>query len=374
MEQGVRTALDILPQVTDHPTTLSRVLEKHRGERHIIVLQDYPDPDAIACAMAHRLISAKFDITNDIVYGGQISHQQNRALVKMFSVAMLSAKDDVNLSAYQGSVFVDGQGTNSALTARLKSAKVPLIAVIDHHERQDQLLAAEFIDIRHAGAASTIYTDYLQQGIVELDRNRREHVVVATALMHGIMTDTDQFVRASEEDFAAAAFLSRYHDPGNLLDIMKQARSRLTMDTIQRALQDRILRENFSIAGIGYVRAAERDAIPQAADFLLTEENVHTAIVYGLVVGEQDGQRTETVIGSLRTTKLTLDPDQFIKESFGHNPEGQFFGGGRSEAGGFEIPLGFLIGGGEEEYEKLKWQVYDMQVKQRLFGQIGIKN
>ena len=374
MEPSVRTILEVLPQDSDNHATLARVLEKHRGERHVIVLQDYPDPDAIACAMAHRLMGAKFDISSDIVYGGQISHQQNRALVKMFSIPLIAIKEDLDLTVYQGSVFVDGQGTNSVLTAKLQMVGVPPLIVIDHHERQDQMPAAEFIDIRRAGATSTIYADYLRHGIIELDRSRREHVVAATALMHGIMTDTDQFVRAIEEDFVAAAFLSRYHDPANLLDIMKQARSRQTMDTIQRALQNRILRENFSIAGIGYVRAADRDAIPQAADFLMTEENVHTAIVYGLVVGDQDGQRTETIIGSLRTMKLTLDPDQFIKEAFGRNPPGQFFGGGRSEAGGFEIPLGFLVGGGEEEFEKLKWQVYDMQIKQRLFSQIGIKN
>jgi nanoRNase/pAp phosphatase (c-di-AMP/oligoRNAs hydrolase) len=138
-------------------------------------------------------------------------------------------------------------------------------------------------------------------------------------------------------------------------------------------LQNRILRENYSIAGIGYVRAADRDDIPQAADFLLTEENVHTAIVYGMVFDEKEGQRTESVMGSLRTTKLTLDADQFIKESLGKNQSGQFFGGGRLEAGAFEIPLGFLVGDKDEEYDRLKWQVYDMQIKRRLFAKIGIK-
>jgi nanoRNase/pAp phosphatase (c-di-AMP/oligoRNAs hydrolase) len=43
------------------------------------------------------------------------------------------------------------------------------------------------------------------------------------------------------------------------------------------------------------------------------------------------------VIGSLRTTKLTLDPDEFIKEAFGQDSQGRFFGGGRTGAGGFEI-------------------------------------
>src|SRR5581483_3016344 len=106
--------------------------------------------------------------------------------------------------------------------------------------------------------------------------------------------------------------------------------------------------------------------------FLLTEENVHTAIVYGIVVGEREGQRVESLVGSLRTTKLSLHPDLFIKEALGRTENGGFYGGGRSEAGGFEIPIGFLAGTGAD-YDQLKWQVYDSQVKQRLFAKIGIK-
>ena len=369
----MQALFQVAPQVVEKSDTFAQVLEQHRGERHIIVLQDYPDPDAIASALAHRLISAKFNIAADIVYGGQISHQQNRALVKFVNVPLMAARDDFDLSIYQGSVFVDGRGDNSLLTPRLTAKKIPVIAIVDHHTNPGQVPVAEFVDIRHVGATSTIYTEYLAQEIAQLDRNRREHVIVATALMHGIMTDTDQFIRASEEDFKAATYISQFHDATNLLEIMKQARSRQTMDIIQLALGNRILRENYALAGIGYVRAADRDAIPQAADFMLTEENVHTAIVYGIVIGEQDGQRTESVIGSLRTTKLTLDPDQFIKEAFGRNERGQFFGGGRLEAGGFEIPISFLVGNQDPEYEKLKWQVYDMQVKRRLFAKIGIK-
>jgi nanoRNase/pAp phosphatase (c-di-AMP/oligoRNAs hydrolase) len=208
---------------------------------------------------------------------------------------------------------------------------------------------------------------------MQLDRTKREHVVAATALMHGIISDTNHLINASEEDFAAAAFLSHYIDAGNLTNILSQPRSRQTMETIRLALQNRILRENYSIAGIGYVRAADRDAIPQAADFLLTEENVHTAVVYGIVVSERDGQRVESLVGSLRTTKLTLDPDTFIKLVFGRSESGKYYGGGRTEAGAFEVPLGFLSGTSGVESDQLKWQVFDQQVKQKLFAQIGVK-
>ena len=105
------------------------------------------------------------------------------------------------------------------------------------------------------------------------------------------------------------------------------------MDVIERSLKNRTVQNNFSIAGVGYLRYDDRDAIPQAADFLVTEENVHTAVVYGIVHDEDE--ELEVVIGSLRTTKITLDPDEFIKEAFGQDSQGRFFGGGRTGAGGF---------------------------------------
>jgi hypothetical protein len=62
---------------------LSRVLDKHRGDRHLVILQDFPDPDAISSAWAYKLIAERFDIQCDLVYGGTLSHQENIALVKL---------------------------------------------------------------------------------------------------------------------------------------------------------------------------------------------------------------------------------------------------------------------------------------------------
>jgi nanoRNase/pAp phosphatase (c-di-AMP/oligoRNAs hydrolase) len=88
-------------------------------------------------------------------------------------------------------------------------------------------------------------------------------------------------------------------------------------------------------------------------------------VVYGIVY--DDFNEVEIVTGSLRTNKITLDPDEFIKDAFGTDVTGKFFGGGRSQAGGFEIPLGFLSGFSEnKDYSEMKWQVFDTQVKQKL--------
>lgn len=349
---------------------IEEIFESHRGEHHLVVLQDFPDPDAISSAFAHRLISAEFGIEVDIIYSGKISHQQNIALVKLLGLNLIRYNDTLDLTHYDGAVFVDNQGTTcEEVVQALEAAGVPPLMVIDHHELQERL-KPEFTDIRRTGATATIYAKYLEQGLVAMDRSHKDHVIAATALMHGLITDTSNFIRANAEDFQAASFLSWFRDAELLGQIMSQARSKQVMEIIRRALGDRVTVESFSIAGIGYLRAEDRDAIPQAADFLLTEDNIHTAIVYGIVVS---GEHQERLIGSLRTSRITLDPDDFLKDVFGKNEAGNYFGGGKMLAGGFEISIGFLSGEYSEEYRRLKWQVYDTQIKQKLFTKIGIE-
>jgi nanoRNase/pAp phosphatase (c-di-AMP/oligoRNAs hydrolase) len=350
---------------------IKEILRTCRGERHIVVVQDFPDPDAISSAFAHKLISAQFGIEVDILYGRRISHLQNRALVKHLDLELKRYQESLELDQYSGAIFVDNQGTTAeTVVSALEAAGVPTLIVVDHHEAQEGL-QPKFSDIRKTiGAAATIYTEYLENGLIKMNKSQKDHVMLATALTHGIITDTAGFVRATAEDFHAAAFLSGFRDADLLEQIMNQARSKQTMEIIHQALGNRQIVDNLSIAGIGYLRAEDRDAIPQAADFLLTEDNVHTAIVYGIVTGEDS---EEMVTGSMRTTKITMDPDEFIKDTFGKDTAGNYFGGGKRSAGGFQIPVGFLAGGHGQDYEDLKWQTYDLQIRQRIFEKYGIE-
>jgi nanoRNase/pAp phosphatase (c-di-AMP/oligoRNAs hydrolase) len=348
---------------------LTQVLEHHRGDRVLVLLQDFPDPDALSCAWAFQLIAKQYEIRCDLVYAGTLSHQENIALVKLTGLPVQrwtpQKARERDLSIYQGYVLIDSQGGTTQLLPLVQSTGIPPLIIVDHHNVQDDL-KPEFADIRsHTRATATIFTQYIQAGLIKFDTSNREHVKCATALMHGLRSDTNALMHAQEEDFLAAGFLSRFHDSQLLNAVLQASRSKQVMDVIERALRNRILENNFSISGIGYLRYDYRDAIPQAADFLVTEENVHTAVVYGIVYDEDED--LEVVIGSLRTNKITLDPDEFIKEAFGQDNQGRFFGGGRAMAGGFEIPMGFLTGFNENsEYTQLKWQVFDAQIKQKL--------
>lgn len=347
---------------------LQEVLETHKGETHIIAIQDYPDPDAIAAAFTHQLICLNYGIEVDIVYGGRVSHQQNIALIKLLNIELIRYTDTFDFSRYQGSVFVDNQGMTTILTKKLEAHNIKPIIVVDHHERSS-LLSPEFSDIRKIGATATIYTSYLRHGLLELDKADSVHISCATALMHGIRSDTNDFIRVTEHDLLAASFLSNYYNPNLLSEVVTQARSKKVMDIIQKALANRVIKYNYSVSGIGYLRQEDRDAISQAADFLLTEENVHTAVVYGIVVNDR---QQELLSGSFRTSKLTLDADAFIKETFGKSENGDYLGGGKQEAGGFSVSIGFLTGTYGNEYEELKWKMFDLQVKQKIFTKIGV--
>ncbi|WNN91972.1 bifunctional oligoribonuclease/PAP phosphatase NrnA [Gloeocapsopsis dulcis] len=356
---------------------LRQVFEQHRQERQLVILQDFPDPDALSSAWTYQLIAQEYEIQCDIVYAGTLSHQENIALVKLTGLPAqrwtAQAAKSKDLSMYTGCALIDTQGTTSQLLPIVQDSGIPITAVVDHHSLQGDL-KAEFADLRPTvRATATIFTQYLQAGLLKLDSSVAQHIKCATALMHGLRSDTDRLMQAQEDDFLAAAYLSRFHDAQLLNAILQANRSKRVMDVIERSLKNRMVQNNFSIAGVGYLRYDDRDAIPQAADFLVTEENVHTAVVYGIV--HDDDEELELVIGSLRTTKLTLDPDEFIKEAFGQDSHGRFFGGGRTSAGGFEVPIGFLAGYIEtSDYAKKKWEVFDTQIKQKLLRLVNPKD
>ncbi len=371
-EGDLRTASGSLAKsrgTAQRVAAFERVLDAHRNECHLIVLQDFPDPDALSSAWVYKLIAEQFEIQTEIVYAGTLSHQENIALVRLTNLPVSRWQSqkggERDLSKYQGCVLIDNQGTTSQILPVLQEATIPVIAVIDHHSQQDSV-KAEFIDIRsQTRATATNMIQYIQAGLLTFDSSVTEHVNCATALMHGLRSDTNNLLQAQEEDFQAAGYISRFLDSQLLNTVLRSNRSKQVMDVIDRSLRNRTVHNSFTLAGVGYLRYDDRDAIPQAADFLVTEENVHTAVVYGIIRAE--GGDAEVLVGSLRTTKLTLDPDEFLKEAFGTDSQGRFFGGGRSMAGGFEIPMGFLSGLNENaDFAQLKWDVYDAQIRQKL--------
>lgn len=315
---------------------LSAALSRRSGEKLLVVLTGYPDPDNIASGLAHKFLAKVFDIETTLLCFHEVSHQENRALVKQLEIDLQLYSEKFDLQPYSLCAFVDTQKIDCPITEKL--AEKTLLSFVDHHKRLGEV-SAEFVDIREDAASTcAIYPEYLRaQHPQGLNPSETEHVRLATALMHGIRSDTLALLEASRLEFEAAAYLWPCIDQALLRKISAQSMAPAVMDMIHKALERKQVLDNFVFTDVGFVRREHRDGIPQTAEFLLQREGTDTVLVFGIVDGK-------TIDGSLRTRSDTINPDAFLKKTFGLDEEKQsYYGGGNiKDKGGFQIPLGFL--------------------------------
>jgi nanoRNase/pAp phosphatase (c-di-AMP/oligoRNAs hydrolase) len=337
---------------------LEAVLARYRGRRLVVFVKGYPDPDAIASALAHQYLCRNLGVDTDIIHFEDLSHHENKALVKRLEIEMTRWSPELDLSVYDGYCLVDTQSPELPIE---RPDHLRLVSLVDHH-RSIGPIDGDFIDVREdAGSTAALYAEYLASGEVGLDASSSDSVRLATALMHGIRADTDDFLAARPIDFKASAFLAPFIDREFLQIISQQSISSKSMDILQVALDKKILKGTYMIAGVGHVREEDRDGIGEAADYLLRREGVDTVLVYGIVGGE-------IIDGSLRTTSSTVDPDKWMKDMFGLDRSGRYYGGGRNDKGGFQIPLGVFEHCTDRD---LLWRTVCHTVEDRFFEKIG---
>ncbi|MFN3198667.1 MAG: DHH family phosphoesterase [Bradymonadia bacterium] len=346
-------------ELLDRLDALLQTLEEARGATQLIIIKGHPDPDSIASAVAHRHLSNAFDIESTILFFDEISHPENRALAKSIEADLQRYHEGFDFSAFDYLSFVDTQ--TPELPVQVHNPP-PVLSLVDHHKAMGGF-EARFIDIREdAGSTSSIYAEYLSNSSLGLKPGDTENALLATALMHGVRSDTDNLLLGYPIDFRAGAYLRPFLDNDLLRVISKQSMTARSMEIIQRGLNSKTIKGTFLLARVGFVRDEDRDGIAQAADFLLRHEGVETALVYGIVNGD-------CIDGSFRTTSHTIDPDTWIKTTFGMDPFGRPYGGGRRNKGGFRIPLGVFAKCRDRE---ALWAIGKTTVDDLVFEKIGV--
>lgn len=319
---------------------LKTLFEKERGGSHLVIIQGTPDPDAISSALALGFLGAPFDIQTTTLCFLAVSHQENRALVKKLGIKLTTYDSSFEFDDYDIYSIVDSQRYVTPVDKQLREAGVRFFAFVDHHRGDPSAVpAASFVDIRDdASSTAAIMISYLQQGYPEgLDIGDPEQVILATALMHGIRSDTHKFINASYLDHLAATYLFPAVAHQTIEQIERKVLSPTMLEMLEHALVNRKAVDNIIYSDVGYVRSVDRDGIPQAAELLITREGIDTALVWGIV-------DEKFIDGSLRTRSEMINPDEFLKGCLGVSPQnGEYYGGGNSrDKGGFQIPLGFL--------------------------------
>ena len=322
------------------PRRLWRVLRTVDGPL-AVVTHDNPDPDAIASALALCEIATAAGCEAEICYFGNITHQQNRAMVNLLGLEMRALTDDAAVAEYGAVALVDHSrpGVNDQLPE-----DTPVDVLIDHHPPRAPV-EARFVDLRSdVGATSTLLVDYLHRLGIDIDET------VATALLYGIRVDTKDFSReVSTVDFEAAAFLLPFVDDSILEQVETPSMSAETLETMARAISNREIRSPVLLSYIEDLH--ERDALAQAADQLLDIEGVRATLVYGIIDG--------TVYCSGRTRGLNLDLGEVLRDAFDRIGSA----GGHADMAGAQIPLGLL---GDTEETELSAIVHDV-ITDRFF-------
>lgn len=339
---------------------LLKAAEAYKEKRVLIGLRGAPDPDSISSALAHSFLLNHVGVDSTILHTEEISHQENRALVKLLQIDLILYNEDFNVKDYDALSLVDSQKIDIRLVDSI--SELPVLSVVDHHHVQTPSVnKAAFIDIRQGvGSAATIYAEYIKE--VGLLTNSEEHANLATALVHGIRTDTSNLITAKEADFISMAYLSNFSDSKLLEQISRQPLSPITMEIIFKAFKNKEIADDFIISGVGIIRPEDRDALPQAADFLLRRVGVHTVIVFGIV--------GEYIDCSLRTKSDIIKPAAFIGEVFSDVRYGE--SGGKLNQGGFRIPLGvFKSMSDDPEDKELLVKLVERYIKKRFYGKLG---
>jgi len=318
------------------------------AETLAVVCHDNPDPDCIASALALRAVASHAGVDDiDVLYGGEVSHQQNRAFVNLLEVA-LSDFGEADLGEYDAVAFVDHsvKGENNSVS---EEASVDL--VIDHHPPEDGVDAG-FVDVREEfGATTTMLVEYLQELDITPDTD------VATALLFAIRAETLEYLRgATEMEYDASKFLHRYADAELLRRMTEPAFTPETLNTIGSAIREREVRASSLVAGVGVT--SERDALPQAADYLMRLEGVSTVLVFGIV-----GERIEA---SARSKDSRVNLDRVMRDAFGDVGSA----GGHRDMAGAQVPLGVFSEMAEND-EKMV-ELVSGTVKKRFFDEMNL--
>jgi nanoRNase/pAp phosphatase (c-di-AMP/oligoRNAs hydrolase) len=343
-----RILTDRVAELTTGPgaerlTRLFATLRRIDG-RLAVVMHDNPDPDAIASALGVVRVADGVGLDADACYFGEISHQENRAMVNLLGLDLVELDADDPLREYDGVALVDHSrpGVNDGLP---EDTTVDI--VVDHHPPRAPV-EARFVDLRHdIGATSTLVADYLSRADVAPGES------LATALLFGIRIDTDDFAReVSVADFEAAAWLVSRADLSLLERIESPSMTPEVVETLSRAIRNRDVRGDALASNVGAVR--DRDALAQAADRLVSMNGIRIAVVYGF----KDG----TIYVSGRARGTDVDLGETLRDAL----DSIGSAGGHADMAGAQVPLGILGDADEDSEAELTAVVTDV-VAGRLF-------
>jgi nanoRNase/pAp phosphatase (c-di-AMP/oligoRNAs hydrolase) len=303
------------------PTRLDRLVELLKQAPDEVFLQPHnvPDPDAIASCAGLKALLALRGVTTAIVYDRDIEKVDSLKMLELFGVEMRLAKDVATLGEEDWGVLVDGQKGGGNLT----DLATDEVACIDHHEYRGNQ-GYRFEDVRTTvGACSTIIAEYWFENGYEPPRQ------IATALLFGIMKDTDGMTRGVS-DLDIEMFYRLFHFADVSL-IKRLNGSQLKMSDIESYAE--AFRGVEVYGNIGFMRLDSPDdsLLGAAGDIILSLDTVDVVVSWS--------HRPNGIKLSVRSEDPKVKANVLVRGIV----EGMGFGGGHDHMAGGFIPADRLF-------------------------------
>lgn len=297
-----------------------RRLSEHFEHCHslLIVLQYFPDPDAIASAMALKLLAHRAGVAGiSVACGSAPGRVENLALLRYLKLNLLRL-DHLNAKPFERIAMVDAQP--GAGNAGLPPDRIADI-VIDHHPIRHETRQVPYHDIRSRyGATSTMLWEYLEAAGI------RPPMRVATALAYGIRSDTSDFGRdSSDADIQA---LSRLYPLANLRQLGRIVHAPLSHSYFHVMVKGLCQARQYgrcTITSLGIIQ--HPDSLGEVADLLLREQGIRWTMCHGIWHNQ--------LLISIRTDDEQAHAGRLLRRAvnrLGH-------AGGHAAMAGAQIPL-----------------------------------
>jgi nanoRNase/pAp phosphatase (c-di-AMP/oligoRNAs hydrolase) len=239
----------------------------HEQEKVLLLLQYDPDPDAVASALAMRVLLGRNKVSAPIASFGAVNRPENLAMIRLLEIEVHQVVPG-DLADFDRIVLLDVQPSH------FREILPQVHVIIDHHpetERSDAL----FKDIRpHYGATSTILTEYLQADDAKITQR------LATALLYGIKTDTLLLEReAVDSDLRAFAYLYPMANHRLIRQMERPQLPREDLNVLSKAFENPLIVDDVIFAHLGPL--SREDIVPYIADFCLEVEGIEWAVASG---------------------------------------------------------------------------------------------
>lgn len=340
------------------------LVKKADGKKVAIFTHRCPDPDAVGSMMGLQWLLLKaFGLEADLYYDGEVSHPQNGVMVNLLDPGIKRVKETYKEGDHALRLLVDTIPEN----AGVGDHKIKFDVVFDHHRELPHNYSGIIIH-RKCGSCSAIIYDLMKHFVKAEDWLSDDvdgDMKVATALIAGIVTDTEYMMSddSTELEFKAFSELFEYRISNFLKQIVFFKRPKFWIDKKAEGCADaKINDEGYAVVGLGLIPEKQRDLIADMAEEMVSWASVETAIAFGVVGGDR-------IEGSVRSLNPSLTVADFCRKLGGKHGTG----GGKHGKGAYRLPLaGFSIDADEEEEDVQEaWESIKKRETKRIMRAAG---